>query len=214
MPTSTPAPRRILTAARAVGQVGLLPFKDHYLIEEYDKLPNFFKVFLEAMAQRMRSLMEKVTLLAGNPKILELLDEEANENSGLVQATPEEGNYPLFAVSWIRTWQWGLEGSLEAGFVGIENWAGIVNITKGNVVETTKTGHRMLYQEGHSMLYQYYTATTETQGEIVYGVVGAFYCPDTQRTFSLVTMQKSTTGSSAQEALAYFEGYVDAFVCH
>jgi CRP-like cAMP-binding protein len=64
-------------AARAVGQVGLLPFKDHYLIEEYDKLPNFFKVFLEAMAQRMRSLMEKVTLLAGNPKILELLDEEA-----------------------------------------------------------------------------------------------------------------------------------------
>jgi hypothetical protein len=143
-----------------------------------------------------------------------LLDEEANENSGLVQATPEEGNYQLFAVSWIRTWQWGLEGSLEAGFVGIENWAGIVNITKGNVVETTKTGHRMLYQEGHRMLYQYYTATTETQGEIVYGVVGAFYCPDTQRTFSLVTMQKSTTGSSAQEALAYFEGYVDAFVCH
>ena len=64
-------------ADRAVGQVGLLPFKDHYFIEEYDKLPNFFKVFLEAMAQRMRSLMEKVTLLAGNPKILELLDEEA-----------------------------------------------------------------------------------------------------------------------------------------
>jgi len=143
-----------------------------------------------------------------------LLDEEANENSGLVQATPEEDNYPLFAVSWIRTWQWGLEGSLEAGFAGIENWEGIVNITKGNVVETTKTGQRMLYQVGHRMLYQYYTATTETQGEIVYGVVGAFYCPDTQRTFSLVTMQRSTTGSSAQEALAYFEGYVDAFVCH
>ncbi|MBW2622725.1 MAG: Crp/Fnr family transcriptional regulator [Deltaproteobacteria bacterium] len=64
-------------AARAVGQVGLLPFKDHYLLEEYDKLPNFFKVFLEAMAQRMRSLMEKVTILASNPEILELLDEEA-----------------------------------------------------------------------------------------------------------------------------------------
>jgi len=64
-------------AARAVGQVGLLPFKEQYLIEEYDKLPNFFKVFLEAMAQRMRSLMEKVTILASNPKILELLDEEA-----------------------------------------------------------------------------------------------------------------------------------------
>jgi len=143
-----------------------------------------------------------------------LLDEEANINSGLIQAAPEEDNYPLFAVSWIRTWQWGLEGGLEAGFEGIQNWEGIVNITKGVVVKTTKTGHRMLYQEGHRMLYQYYTATTENSGEIVYGMVGAFYCPDTKRAFSLVTMQKSITGASSQEALEYFEGYVDAFVCH
>lgn len=51
-----------------MGQVGLLPFKNPYLIEEYDKLPNFFKVFL-VMAQRMRALMEKVAILAGDPKI-------------------------------------------------------------------------------------------------------------------------------------------------
>ena len=143
-----------------------------------------------------------------------LLDEEAGEDSGLIQASPEEEDFPLFAVSWIRTWQWGLEGGLEAGFSGIDNWQGTVSITKGPVVETTKTGHRMLYQEGHRMLYQYYTATTETPGEIIYGIVGAFYCPDTKRAFSLVTMQKSITGASLQEALEYFEGYLDAFVCH
>jgi len=143
-----------------------------------------------------------------------LLNKEPNENSGLVQVAPEEEDFPLFAVSWIRTWQYGLEGGLEAGFEGINNWKGIESVTKGEVVETTKTGRRLLYQEGHRLLYQYYTATTETQGEIVYGIVGAFYCPDTQRTFSLVTMQNSTTGSSSVQAFEEFEKYLDSFVSH
>jgi hypothetical protein len=72
----------------------------------------------------------------------------------------------------------------------------------------------MLYQEGHRMLYQYYTATTETQGEIVYGIVGAFYCDDTQRAFGLVTMQTTTTTVSSQEALDNFKAYMDYFACH
>ena len=33
-----------------------------------------------------------------------LLDDEANEESGLIQVAPEEEKFPLFAVSWIRTW--------------------------------------------------------------------------------------------------------------
>ncbi|MBW2092550.1 MAG: cyclic nucleotide-binding domain-containing protein [Deltaproteobacteria bacterium] len=66
-------------AARAIGKVGLMRFKDEILMEEYEKLPDHFKVLLEAMALRMRSLMKKVTLLAISPEILELLEEESKE---------------------------------------------------------------------------------------------------------------------------------------
>jgi len=143
-----------------------------------------------------------------------LLEDNANENSGMVQVAPEEDGFPLFAVSWVKTWHWGLEGGLEAGFAGIDNFEGIESVYKGGLVETVELGNRMLYQEGHRMLYQYYTATTKTQGEIVYGIVGAFYCDDTQRAFGLVTMQTTTTTASSQEALDNFKAYMDYFACH
>lgn len=141
-----------------------------------------------------------------------LLEDNANENSGTVQVTPEEEGFPLFAVSWVKTWQWGLEGGLEAGFAGIDNWEGIENVQKGELVETAKSGQRMLYQEGHLMLYQYYIATTKTQ--IVYGIVAAFYCDDTQRAFGLVTMQRTTSPLFSQEVLDNFKDYMDYFACH
>ena len=144
-----------------------------------------------------------------------LLDEEATEQSGLVQVAPEEDEFPLFAVSWIRTWQYGLEGGLVAGYDGVKNWEGIGTVTRGQIVETSKTGPRMLYQQGHRTLYQYYIALTETQGEVVYGILCTFYCPDTQRAFSLVTMPKTNAGNaSQQQALDVFDGYINSFICH
>ncbi len=143
-----------------------------------------------------------------------LLSDEANENSGIVQVAPEEGEFPLFAVSWVKTWQWGLEGGLEAGFEGIQTWKGIENVEKGELVETTKVGRPILYEVGHPMLYQYYTSTTENEGESVYGIVGAFYCNKTQRIFAIVTMNNNATIDSKQEALDNFENYLDSFVCH
>jgi len=143
-----------------------------------------------------------------------LLDEDPGEDSGLIQVAPEHEDVPLLAVSWVRTWQYGLEGGLEAGFEGIENWEDIVTVIKGELVDTTKTGHRMLYQEGHPMLYQYYTATTKTQEVVMSGIVGVFYCPDTQRAFSLVSMQKATAETTNELIFQEFESYVKSFVCH
>jgi hypothetical protein len=143
-----------------------------------------------------------------------LLDEDADEYSGLIQVAPEQESLPLLAVSWLRTWQYGLEGGLEAGFEGVTNWEGVASVTKGELVQAAKTGHRMLYQEGHRMLYQYFTATTDIQGEILCGVVGVFYCPDTQRAFSLVTLQNATGDVSSQQTLDQFEHYMDSLVCH
>ena len=65
-------------SARAVGMVGLMQFKDNFLLEEFGKLPVPFQVLLEAMALRMRTLMEKITLLASKPQILEVINEESS----------------------------------------------------------------------------------------------------------------------------------------
>ena len=143
-----------------------------------------------------------------------LLEDDANANSGMVQVVSEERGFPLYAVSWVKTWQWGLEGGLEAGFAGIENWEGIESVEKGELVEATKLGHQMLYETGHHMLYQYYTATTTTQGETIYGIVAAFYCDNAQKAFGLITMQKSTAEVSSQEAIDNFRDFLDYFACH
>ena len=143
-----------------------------------------------------------------------LLDDDPSESSGLIQVSPDGAELPLFAISWVRTWQYGLEGGLEAGFEALANWEGIGPITKGELVSTTKSGQRMLYQIGHRMVYQYFTATTETPDQIIFGIVGAFYCPETQRAFSLVTMQSAPDGNYSQLAVAEFETYVDSITCH
>ena len=141
-----------------------------------------------------------------------LLDEDANENTGFVQVAPAVGQLPLFAVTWVRTWHWGLEGALDAGFAGIENWEGIESIAKGELVETTLATHGMLYESRHRMLYRPYTATDENGVVKVRGVVAALYCDQTQRAFGLVTLNEAAT--SAQQALLTFQDYVDSFVCH
>jgi len=143
-----------------------------------------------------------------------LLDEEADENSGIVQVAPAAKEYPLFAVSWVKTWEWGLDGGLEAGFEGINNLDGIGSIVKGDLQQSTKTGHRMLYQAGHPLIYQYYTAAEEESGGKVYGIVGSFYCDKTQRVFSLVTMNSTTNEPSTEKALEDFEEYIESFICH
>ena len=143
-----------------------------------------------------------------------LLDTNPNEDSGMVQVAPAEGGFPMFAVSWVKTWEWGLEGGLEAGFEGIGNLEGIERIEMGDIQYVTKTGPRMLYQEGHPMLLRYYTATTETAGETIYGMVGSYYCEDTQRMFSLVTANSTTKTPSSEQAFLDFEKYISTVVCH
>lgn len=142
-----------------------------------------------------------------------LLDDKADVSSGVIQVAPDKDRYALFAVSWVKSWPWGLEGGLEAGFDGVSNWESIRNIEKGPVVETTKIGQRMLYQIGHRMLHQYYTASNAL-GERVQGIVGAFYCEKTQRTFSLVTMKTISGTPSSVDALRDFGQYLDYFMCH
>ena len=63
--------------ARAVGDTGLMQFDERFLRQEYKKLPNCYKVIMEAMALRLRRLAHKTTVLATNPQILKMLAKEA-----------------------------------------------------------------------------------------------------------------------------------------
>ena len=143
-----------------------------------------------------------------------LLGSKPDADSGIVQVAPEEQGAPLFAVSWVKTWQWGLDGGLEAGFEGIRNLDGVDNIEMGEIQDATKTGPRLLYKKGHPLLYRHYTAGTKTEGETVYGIVGSFYCDETRRMFSLVTMSSTTGTPSSEQAFDDFEVYLKSLVCH
>ena len=76
--------------ARAKGNVGLMQFDDAYLTKEYEKLPNCYRVILEAMAVRLRRTMKKATLLAANPKILKLVAQEMMKEKQKGETSPEK----------------------------------------------------------------------------------------------------------------------------
>lgn len=132
-----------------------------------------------------------------------LLENEANDNSGIVQVALENEELKLFQVSYIKTVMWDIEGSLAGGFQGMEGAQGIASVETGELVETTKAGHRMLYQ--------YYTVTS-TEGDKIYGILASFYCDKSQKAFVPMTM--NNTISAKQDVLEDFMNYLDSFVCH
>jgi uncharacterized repeat protein (TIGR02543 family) len=143
-----------------------------------------------------------------------MLEGEANDISGMVQVWVENEEVELFQVGWmtilpdeIESGPGGLEGNLkddlEGGFAILESSEEIVSVEKGELVEATKAGHLIFYQ--------YYTATS-TEGDKMYGVASCFYCDESQKLFSLMTM--NNTISAEEDGLADFHNYLDSFVCH
>lgn len=72
-------------SAQAKGKVGLMKFDDSFLSEEYEKLPHCYKVIMEAMAKRLRSVLNKMVFLANNPEALKLIT-----SAGAGKKSPEE----------------------------------------------------------------------------------------------------------------------------
>jgi hypothetical protein len=73
------------------------------------------------------------------------LENEANDNSGIVQVGIENGEVKLFQVTDIKTMLWDLEASLVSTFQEMESSVGIASIEKGKLVETTKAGHDRMF---------------------------------------------------------------------
>jgi len=129
-----------------------------------------------------------------------LLEDTATNNSGQVSVKLKNEKYELFHVSWVRTeTSLNLETTLEDAFGIMKRHEGVTNFAKGELVETTQTGHRMLYQ--------YYNITFESGGEY-YGIYGVWYCDASQTNYYAHLMTRE------EEIFPIYETYLDSFVCH
>ncbi|MEE8471478.1 MAG: hypothetical protein V3S51_09130 [Dehalococcoidia bacterium] len=111
-------------------------------------------------------------------------EEEANDTSGAVQVRAENGGARGFQVSWMETWLYGLEYSLQNAFAGMEKAEGIEGVDASELLEGEK--------DGHQMLYQYYTLTTN-KGDKAYGIAAAFYYSESHKLFTLVTTNSTVS---------------------
>ncbi len=133
-----------------------------------------------------------------------LLESQANDTSGLVYAADENEEFESVFVGWIKAQEqiFDLEIAIEDGLQGMEG-EGIASVERGELVETTKAGHRMLYQ---------YYAATDVEGDKAFGIFGVWYCDKLQKLYMLYTM--NTTISSKESVLRDYQSYLDYFVGH
>ena len=134
-----------------------------------------------------------------------LLESQANDTSGVVVAGVENEEVKQVAVSWGKAQERvvDLEAGIEGGFQGMESDEEVASVEQGELVETTKAGHRMLYQ---------YYSVTETEGDKLFGISGVWYCDKDQKIYSLATA--NNTISSKKDVLRDYQSYLDYFVCH
>lgn len=129
-----------------------------------------------------------------------VLNDAADDESGLILLENELKN-KIVVVSWAYTDQPpSLDGVLKETAEEIKYIEGITDILKGDVVETTKSGHRMIYMP---IMYKSY-------GGDVFGLYGVWYCTDSERMYylSVETFENTDTTS------LLFQRYLDSIVCH
>lgn len=134
-----------------------------------------------------------------------VLESQANDTSGLVSAGVENEETNLIYVWWMKAQEWmvDLETGIEDGFLSMEDFEDVVSVERGELVETTKAGHRMLYR---------YYSVTFTDGVKVFGIYGEWYCDKDQKIYDLYTM--NSTISNKEDVLKDYQSYLDYFVCH
>ena len=122
----------------------------------------------------------------------------ATNTSGGIVGELIDDKQELVNIVWVRTVLEPphVEIIIDAGFESME--AKGIDVEKGQLVTSTKSGHEMLYQ--------YFTATSE--GGTLYGIFGAWYCGTSERYYELILFY------SEQDVLSKYQQYLDSFVCH
>lgn len=138
-----------------------------------------------------------------------LIENEADENSGIVTIQFGGDEARMFSVSWMLLAPpelarpgYKMEDRLEGAFESMEGSQVFASLDRGELVETHRDGNRMLYQ--------YFTATGD-DGQQGHGILAGFYCLESRKLFSFSTF--NTAVSTKQDILRDFETYLDSFVC-
>jgi len=139
-----------------------------------------------------------------------LLESTATDDSGVVFGeirSEARGSTEVIFVSWLKSATApDLKKSLEDAFDELVKTGAVASLEKGKLIETTKVGHRIIYQ--------YYTSVSEMKlaffppGQILYGICGVWYCDTNQRFYQLNLI------SIDEDTLPIFQRYLDSFVCH
>ncbi len=134
-----------------------------------------------------------------------LLQSQANDASGMVVASVQNEESKVVSVGWMKVQESlvDLETGIEDSLEGTEADETLINLERGELVETTK--------EGHKILYQYYIETYSDIGEID-GIVGIWYCDKSQTLFNLITVNNPI--SNKEDVVMDYLDYLDNFVCH
>jgi hypothetical protein len=136
-----------------------------------------------------------------------MLQSQADGSSGLVQATKSYDK--LLQVAWVGMVEdlfemtGGLEVTLEDSFSGLLMDGSVNDLEKGEIVETTHQGHYLMYQD---------FAADGYAGESIRGVVGCFYCDDSERVYQVMTGDTSNVSKSV--VLNDFQVFLDSLICH
>jgi len=132
---------------------------------------------------------------------LGLLETIATNHSGMVVGELTNDRYEAILTGWIETdvaaGEYDLDTALERGFQGMEQTGGWTNLERGEMVETTKARHPMIYQHFNITIV----------GEAFYGIIGVWLCDTSQRLYQLHLIY------SEEDPLPTYQRYLDSFVC-
>lgn len=136
--------------------------------------------------------------------IMELgaLQTTANDQSGIVVGELTNDRYEAVYVAWVTAavaaGEYDLESAIERFFEVMEQTVEWTDLERGELIETTKADHRMMYQ--------HFSVTMI--GKPTYGIIGVWYCDTSERVFQLNLYY------SEEDTLPTYQKYLDSFICH
>lgn len=132
---------------------------------------------------------------------LGLLKEKPTNESGLILGEiNKEDLYHYLGISWIKTVHFDVGGAIAGSLASMEDQG--VEVSKKEKGELTHMGHEITYQ-----IYECYAKAAKGPDHL-YGVIGVWYCNQTERGFVINLMY------DGQDVLPLFKEYLDHFVCH
>ncbi len=128
-----------------------------------------------------------------------MFDARANDDSGMILGELED---QIFEVCWMK--MAGIAPTHSMSEIAIENAFSGMETVEGTTIDRGKKGETTV--NGHKIIYQQFSASFEDVS--FYGVVGVWYCNESEKQFVLLPM------SEESDAFSLFKDYLSSFVCH